>query len=310
MNKYNLLFVCILSCFAFQSWAELTPEDHKINHHPETNTPEPQYSKTQHSKTNHPSSWLLIDNFENANLDTAWQKKDTRNDTSPYVPQPQVTNIVKDGESKNHFLIKKPAAKGVVGNRKALTYRALPRSVAVGETYTFFTRINIESFPNNHVFGLSNLDGAGIEQHDYNALEPSIRVTDKRESNGFKNDGTLMVKIDKGYSNIQHYDEKRSAKPAQANIWYNLWYVVNNATVNNGGQTYDVYVQGGEFVKQTLVYKQASFRMKRELPLISFMMNCNTGPAKKPYGNGGLRYDDLYMAKGILLSSPVLINEY
>lgn len=252
------------------------------------------------------SSWMLIDNFESSSSINSWEKRDTRNDTSPHVPNPQVTELITDETDGNTYLIKKPAADGVVGNRKALTFKALPKAVAVGETYTFFTRINIESFPNNHVFGLSNLDGEGIAKNDYNALEPSIRITDKAESNGYKNDGTLMVKADKGksYSNIQNYAEKRSAKPAQTDVWYDLWYVVNNDTLANGGQNFDLYVRGGEFEIQTLVYKNSLFRMKRELPLIYFMMNCNTGPMKRPYGNGGLRYDDIYMAKGTLLSLP------
>lgn len=250
-----------------------------------------------------PSRWILIDDFEHADADMTWQKRDTKNETSPRIDNPQVT-IRKKGDADNHFLLKKPAPEGVVGNRKALTFKALPQIVAVGDTYTFFTRVNIEYFPNNHVFGLSNLDGAGITKNDYNALEPSIRITDKLESNGFKNDGTLMVKTDEGYNKIQHYAENRSAKPAQANIWYNIWYVVNNAKVAKGGQVFDMYIQGGEFIEQTLVYKNAAFRMKRELPLINFMMNTNTGPVDKPYGNGGVRYDDLYMVKGVLLSFP------
>jgi hypothetical protein len=283
MNKYTLTLICmaLLSALPFQSTAK------------------------NNTVTTSPSTWLLIDDFEASVLDRTWQKRDTRNDTSPYIPNPQITKIVKDDLSNNNFLIKKPAAEGIVGNRKALTFRELPQSVAVGEVFTFFTRINIEYFPNNHVFGLSNLDAEGIKNHDYNALEPSIRITDKFESSGFKNDGTIMVKIDKGYSNIQNYEKNQSAKPAKTDVWYDIWYVVNNATLAKGGQIYDVYIRGGEFPKQTLVYKKASFRMKRELPLIYFMMNTNTGPVEKPYGNGGLRYDDIYMAKGIKLSSPM-----
>lgn len=283
MNKYTLTLIgmALLSALPFQSTAK------------------------NNTVTTSPSTWLLIDDFEASVLDRTWQKRDTRNDTSPYIPNPQITKIVKDDLSNNNFLIKKPAAEGILGNRKALTFKQLPQAVAVGEVFTFFTRINIEYFPNNHVFGLSNLDAEGIKNHDYNALEPSIRITDKFESSGFKNDGTIMVKIDKGYSNIQNYEKNQSAKPAQTDVWYDIWYVVNNATLAKGGQIYDVYIRGGEFSKQTLVYKKASFRMKRELPLIYFMMNTNTGPVEKPYGNGGLRYDDIYMAKGIKLSSPM-----
>jgi len=249
--------------------------------------------------------WLVIDDFENPATINTWQKKDTQNQTSPHVPNPQVSVLKTHTKINNTFLLKKPAAEGVVGNRKALTFKPLPQTVNVGEIYTFFTRINIEYFPNNHIFGLSNLDANGIEKNAYNALEPSIRITDKFESDGFKNNGTIMVKTDEGYRYIQNYANKRAAKPAKINTWYKIWYVVNNSTIKNGGQKFDVYVQGGEFLNQTLVYQNADFRMKRELPLIYFMMNANTGSLKKPYGNGGVRYDDLYMVKGTLLSSPI-----
>lgn len=252
------------------------------------------------------SNWLLIDDFESTEL-IGWQIADTQNDTKPFVPTPQVTEI--RAEQDNRYLIKKPAADGIVGNRKALTFKTLPKAVEIGETYTFFTRILVESFPNNHAFGISNLTAEEIKQQAYNAFEPTLRVTDKFESNGFKNDGALMVKIDsddkyRQYSNVQNFNEKRSAKPLQTGEWYQIWYVVNNGLLKDGGQTYDVYMQGGEFVEQTLVYKNAAFRMKREQPLINFFANSNTGSVKQPYGNGGLAYDDLYMSKGVDLSNP------
>ena len=248
------------------------------------------------------SNWIKISDFENAEAMADWTLRDTRNDTDPRIDNPQVTEIRK--EPGNNYLIKKPAAKGIVGNRKALSYMKLPRPVALGETATFYTRINVEYFPNNHVFGLSNLGPDGIDEHDYNAFEPSIRVTDKRESNGFKNDGTLMVRSGKGYSKIRNPETDESARPLAPDTWYELWYVVDNRAVSDGGQVYDVYLRGGEFADQTQVFTGADFRMKREQPLIYFLTNCNTGPKKDPYGNGGLRYDDIYMSHGIELSSP------
>lgn len=262
--------------------------------------------------------WILIDNFESGVLSPDWIKKDTKNNTNPRVENPQITDVFledKASEStlsenvlKNYFLLKKPAAEGVVGNRKALTFKKLPVEIPVGETYTIFSRVNIEYFPNNHVYGLSNLDAKGIEENDYNAFEPSLRITDKFESNGYKNDGTLMVKTHEGYAKIIDPLTKREAKPAQANVWYDIWLIVNNNTQANGGQTYDVYVRGGEFKTQEKVYSNANFRMEREKPLTYFLMNCNTGPSDKPYGNGGVRYDDLYMRKGIELDYPVLFD--
>lgn len=253
------------------------------------------------------NKWIVIDTFENKDL-TGWTKADTKNNTKPFTENPQISELrsgdFEGSDKNNQYMIKKPAKDGLVGNRKALTYKALPVTVNVGEIYTFYSRINVEYFPNNHAFGISNQSPQGIEKLGYDAFEPTLRVTDKAESNGLKNDGALMVKTDGGYSNIQNFAEDRSAKPLTAGEWYEVWYVVNNSVVLDGGQNYDVYVKGGEFAEQTLVFKGAQFRMKRELPLISFLMNCNTGSHKKPYGNGGLRYDDLYMVKGLNLNSP------
>lgn len=271
------------------------------------------------------TQWVLIDDFESGVLSSEWIKKDTKNDTNPYVENPQVTDVFSETSHqisedtnlvnpssenvlKNYFLLKKPAAEGVVGNRKALTFKKLPVDIPVGETYTIFSRVNIEYFPNNHVYGLSNLDAKGIEKNDYNAFEPSLRITDKFESNGYKNDGTLMVKTHDGYAKIIDPRSQKDAKPAQTDVWYDIWLVVNNDTLENGGQTYDVYVRGGEFKTQKKVYHGAKFRMEREEPLTYFLMNCNTGPSDKPYGNGGIRYDDLYMQKGVKLDNPVLFN--
>ncbi|WP_166425587.1 hypothetical protein [Paraglaciecola sp. 20A4] len=273
----------------------------------------PQISQNQNNR------WLLIDDFEQTDSLDHWTKADTKNDTSPHITNPQITerrtglntqlklsvNAPMTDKVANNYMLKKPAGEGIVGNRKALTFKALPESVDVGDTYTFYTRINVEYFPNNHAFGLSNLGPEDIKRHDYNAFEATLRITDKAESNGHKNNGALMVKVADGYDNVKNFSAKSDAKPLVAGVWYEIWYVVNNAEVQYGGQTYDVYLKGGdEFPEQTLVYRGAAFRMQRALPLTYFLMNCNTGPIAQPYGNGGLRYDDLYMVKGVSLVTP------
>ncbi|WP_289028002.1 hypothetical protein [uncultured Paraglaciecola sp.] len=259
----------------------------------------------QCTSINTASPWLPIDDFEQPNAIKTWQKMDTDNQTTPFVDKPQVSEVRKELALNNHYLIKKPAAEGVIGNRKAITFKALPQVVELGETYTFYTRIKVEYFPNNHSFGLSNLSPSDIQENHYNSFEPMIRVTDKFESNGYKNDGTLMVMGDnKAYHNISHLTSQRPAKPLETQQWYELWYVINNAPHDEGGQSYDLYVRGGEFVEQEKAFEYAKFRMKRELPLLYFMTISNTGSIKKPYGNGGLMYDDIYMAKGIVLDTP------
>ncbi|MFT2091534.1 hypothetical protein [Paraglaciecola sp. 2405UD69-4] len=250
-------------------------------------------------------NWILVDDFEQAKSISTWQKMDTDNQTKPFVDSPQITEIRAEAAVNNHYLIKKPAAEGVIGNRKAITIKKLPKVIGVGETYTFYTRIKVEYFPNNHSFGLSNLTSTEIEKQHYNSFEPMIRVTDKFESNGYKNDGTLMVMGDnKAYHKVSHLASKQAAKPLETDQWYELWYVVNNTLHEQGGQSYDLYVRGGEFINQEKAFEYAKFRMKRELPLLYFMTISNTGSVKKPYGNGGLIYDDIYMAKGEVLSTP------
>jgi hypothetical protein len=252
------------------------------------------------------SPWVLVDNFESGATLEGWVNIDAQNDTDPHVPNPQISEIRKEPGTGNRYMIRKPAADGLVGNRKAIGFLPLPTPVRVSETYTFYTRVNVEYFPNNHSFGLGNVPMAAVSEHNYDSFEPMIRITDKRESDGSVNDGTLTVLSgDKTYSKINNLATGGAARPLEPGEWYELWYVVNNAPRDAGGQRYDLYVRGGEFEKQQLVFEDANFRMRRTLPLTFFMVICNTGPHDAPYGNGGLRYDDIYMASGKTLSSPL-----
>jgi len=140
------------------------------------------------------SSWVLVDDFEGGAHTPNWTHIDVQNETDPFVPNPQISDIRSDPQApRNHYLIRKPAAEGVVGNRKAISFAPLPKQIAAGETATLYTRVLVEYFPNNHSFGLSNLDASDVGAAGYDAFEPMIRITDKAESDGSKNDGTLMV---------------------------------------------------------------------------------------------------------------------
>lgn len=251
------------------------------------------------------SQWQLIDDFEGPNALNDWTTVDPQNETEPFVPNPQITEVRSEEGTGNKYLHRQAAAHGVVGNRKALAWTELPRPLAVGETATFFTRINLKQWSTNHVFGLTNQNGESITELGYDAFEPMIRITDRVEGNGKKLTGALMVLI--GYKNYVPINNRATAGPADPLIpgeWYDLWYVVNNATKADGGQTYDFYVKGGEFAEQTKVFSGAVFRFGREQPLIHFVATSNTGPARAPYGNGAVRYDDIYMASGEMLSDP------
>lgn len=252
------------------------------------------------------SPWVLIDDFETAPALDGWTNIDAQNDTNPHVPDPQVSEIRRDPETGNRYMLRKPAADGVVGNRKAIGFTRLPVPVQVGAVFTFYVRINVEYFPNNHSFGLANVPATDIPAQHYDSFEPMIRITDKRESDGYRNDGTLMVLSGhKTYSRIINPTTGEYARPLEPGQWYEIWFVVNNARREAGGQRYDVYLRGGEFESRQLVFEGADFRMQRGAPLTFFMAISNTGPHDAPYGNGGVRYDDIYMAAGRTLSSPL-----
>lgn len=254
----------------------------------------------------HDSPWLLVEDFESSLVLQGWVNIDAQNDTDPHVPNPQISEIRVEADTGNRYMIRKPAADGVVGNRKAIGFLPLPTAVKVHETYTFYTRVNVEYFPNNHSFGLGNVPMSDVSEHHYDSFEPMIRITDKRESDGSRNDGTIMVLSgDKAYSKIVNPATGKPAKPMDTGEWYELWYVVNNAPRDAGGQRYDLHVRGGEFATRQLVFEGADFRMQRAMPLTFLMVICNTGPHDAPYGNGGVRYDDIYMAPGKTLSPPL-----
>jgi hypothetical protein len=254
-----------------------------------------------------PAKWLLVDDFESRSPLNTWTIVDTFNQTKPKIENPQVTEIRKEPSIDNRFMIKKPAAEGVLGNRKALSFKQLPVSIEVGETYTFYARVNVEYFPNNHVLGLSNLSAQGIIENDYNSLEPSLRITDRFDDNvDFQNDGTLAVRKGDWYERIYNNRTQSHAMPMETDSWYEIWTVVHNQKASEGGQLYDVYIKGGsEFPTQQRVYTGADFRMKRERPITHVYATCNGGPIDTPYGNGGVRYDDFYLAYGTVLNSPI-----
>ena len=108
----------------------------------------------------------------------------------------------------------------------------------------------------------------------------------------------------KTYAKIENPLSGITASPMTPGQWCELWAVINNAPKAKGGQTYDLYVRGGEFASQQRAFSGAVFRMNRDAPLTAFMAISNTGPKKQPYGNGGVRYDDIYMSPGTVLTTP------
>lgn len=267
---------------------------------------------TANSSAQSKGNWLKIDDFESPKALNSWTLYDAQNETQPKIENPQVTEVREEhlnGQETNRYLLKKAGPDGIFGNRKALSFRKLPKAIEVGEIYTLYLRLNVESYANNHVLGLSNMPADEIKKLAYEAFEPSLRITDRFDPHvKEKNNGAMQVRNNPWYDVVYNKKEGRKVNPFETGTWYEIWVIVNNNKKSDGGQRYDVYVKGGsEFPTQQKVYTGADFRIKRELPLIYFQSTCNSGPIDEPFGNGGLKYDDLYMIKGLNLTSPLSI---
>ena len=81
----------------------------------------------------HVSPWILVDDFETDIKLEDWTHIDVQNETKPFVPDPQIAEVHLDDKTGNHYFLKKPAADGIIGNRKALGFKSLPQDIAVGE---------------------------------------------------------------------------------------------------------------------------------------------------------------------------------
>ena len=161
------------------------------------------------------NDWMKVDDFESSDAIKAWHRLDVDNQTDPFIDAPQISEIRE--VQGNRFMIRKPAAEGVVGNRKAIGLKALPDNIETGATATLYLRFNVESFPNNHSFGLTGQGAAEMETLGYDAFEPMFRITDKYESDGSKNDGTFMVLT--GcllYTSPSPRDKRQSRMPSSA----------------------------------------------------------------------------------------------
>ena len=247
-----------------------------------------------------PDAWILLDDFQ-SDVDD-WAFVDLDNQTSPPIPNPQVVELV-DEIDGNTYLSRKAAPDGVGGNRRAMAYVPLPFNIPVSGVATLYMQFNAESFPANHVFGVTNRDGPTIESEQYNAFEAILRASDVQTS-----DGTLEVYDASGYEKISNPATNTIANPMATNTWYETWMVINNGGKASGGQTYDVYVRGGpQFPEQTLVYENAGFRNDRENTLTHFLAISNAGADSTTnfYGTGALLWDNLFVFPGEELSAPV-----
>jgi len=76
-------------------------------------------SACAHQNTNDASyeaaDWKKIDDFESHAPLNDWTMIDTFNQTQPKIDNPQITEIREEANIDNRYLIKKPAADGVLG---------------------------------------------------------------------------------------------------------------------------------------------------------------------------------------------------
>lgn len=163
--------------------------------------------------------------------------------------------------------------------------RSIP-AVAEGSTATIYQRFALSEPDIDMVFGLSDVANPAA----YNDYETGLRFFD---------DGIIEARDQGSYVDL-------AEDFTQMETWYELWVVVDN-----GSDTYDVYLRGGSnFPTRTLLRTGSKFRNGTTSSLVSFLLALNTGTASDPKGPSTFYLDDLHVdLSGVNLTRPVAVRQ-
>ncbi|KAF0094385.1 MAG: Na-Ca exchanger/integrin-beta4 [Puniceicoccaceae bacterium 5H] len=226
--------------------------------------------------------WALVSNFEQANAFDIWSFTDM---TTTASTPPVSTATLQTETNGNHALrIAATPAEGVYTHALA----QLPRRIEVGETVTFYSRMRVEDFATNQVWGLVNVPATNILSERFEAFDAMGRWTDDLGAN------RLQIRDDTSY--------QLAGGTYGTGQWQEVWMVVRNGGEASGGQTFDVYARpSGSTAAPTRVYTDAGFRIARETPMAFFQIIAS----KATDGKGAaVAYDDLFLAAGEVLDAP------
>ena len=158
-------------------------------------------------------------------------------------------------------------------------------------TFTVYYEFAVESLSQDTVFGLSALDSSGLVPGlvVYGSYATALRISTL-------NAGLLQIRDEE----VGEYVTV-SNDAVQSNTWYKVWMVHHNDSDFQGNpdaQTYDVYIEGGEWTEQSLVYEGAWYR-NTEANIRSFQVTQATGAsASTLYGNSALFLRNLQIDYG------------
>lgn len=221
-------------------------------------------------------SFQLVDDFEGGDL-SAWT---VVQDPAPSTAVDQFTLEADPADANNMVGVATPRAE----SSDAWIDRSLP-GIAVGDTGTVFFRLRREDGAMTTGVGLTDMQD-GFVTGGWGSFEPYVIMWNNADARVLE-----ARNGDSGNANISN--------EAFADAWYKVWLVVDNDT-----NTYDVYVQGGVWVEQTLLADDFGFRGVADPAgdLNKLLIKCG-GAADF---SGSILLDDIYVdTKEANLSDPL-----
>jgi hypothetical protein len=223
------------------------------------------------------ADWQLVDHFEGPAPLASWQ-----------IPTPSAfTSLVAEADG-NHYMRR-------TGSPGAIAAKRLPFDTQVSQTVTTFFRMRFEGTSLHHNLGISALNPENPSTYTENEFEAQIRLSGSGDLDVY--DGLAGTN---GFVPAKIGDQV--IPPLLSGIWYNVWMVSSNAGFASGGQTWQAYIQGGEWKKPTAVTDVLYFHKGSESPITHFVSLASDGTSDE------ICLDDIYACRGVQLTNPIGLN--
>lgn len=204
----------------------------------------------------------------------------------------------------------------LVANSRSVTAVDLPEEIPAGSVATFYMRIAVERLEISTHFGLTQNteptnDSAPGVTHNYGDLGT-----------------TTAIQLASGNEYIMVYDgwwkasTEDDSKQFETETWYELWYLIQNNTLADGGGLFDLYVRGGPYEEITHIVNPYLAQVAVDAGITGWQFRNNIGEALKrflvvtPVGNpaadysgtGAIYFDDMWMNVGEMTTEQPPIN--
>lgn len=244
------------------------------------------YVDTGHVNLSDPvaQDWHLVDHFEGIDPLVSWE-----------IPNEAAQSVSIVTEPGGNRYLRRAASSSSAANANAIIAKRLPFTTQVSKTLTLFFRMRLEGTNLRQSFGAStsNYDDAAL--YTENDFAPQWRVSPGGAVTLY--DGPAGTE-----SFLPATANGTPCPPLQSGVWYNVWLVASNKGVASGGQTWQAFVEGGDYPKPVQLCGTMHFRRQTETPITHFLNIAATGGGT---GNQAVDIDDLHAYDGLNIADPM-----